>query len=173
MMVVSSNPEVQAHYVRLLRSSGNHEYAERIATGTNIPMPGIQTDATFLAGQGTLLDQFGDDPVGRGDLEYRIKRARKNGLTPNMHDVYDPTLASAPGAPDGFIPHDNARAQAKRVMRKRMYSKPKKSVAMAESAVQRMMRQSIQKNPDLARRPPAELRAEIIERHAYKPQKED
>lgn len=163
------------HVNRLVARGFPLAKAIEIASGpfAGLATVGLKTDTTYLAGRGTLLDQFGDDPVGRADLEYRINQAAKAGFRPGVNDVYDPTLASSPGSPEGWIPHDSPKAHIRKVLRKRLGQRHRKRVPLAEKIIQREMKRRVAENPDNAHKPVFDLRAEIIEKHAYKPNQEE
>lgn len=143
------------------------------------PVP-VRTASRFLSRHGTLLDQFGDTPTGRAQLRDRIAAAKEAGYTPSMNDVYDPTVASSPGAPEGFIPADDPKGHMQRVMAERGVGcqggicptptgpgKEPPNVPLAESIVQDEMARQIQNDPGLASKK-EQLREEIIDRHSYK-----
>lgn len=158
----------ERHFRHLLRRGVPIEHARRLATGYLFGV-GVRTATSFLAGQGTLLDQFGDDPGGRDDLALRLKLAKERyGHTPNPHDVYDPTLAPAVGHPDGFIPHDDVAGHLRRVEAKRKSGVEPESNGLAEDIVEDFRQGEIAKNPDLAHKDQNDLREQIRDKHSFK-----
>jgi putative FmdB family regulatory protein len=81
-----------------------------------IGAPAIRTDATFVRGKGTLLDQF------QGD-EAEVKRvtdaAKSQGYTPSASDIYEPCIAKCKGDPEAFLPASDPVGSLRRVCKKR------------------------------------------------------
>lgn len=131
---------------------------------------GLRTNTRYLAGQGrTLLDQFGDTPEGRAQLQKRIETAKKRyGFTPSRHDVYDPTLATAVGHPSGFISHDDPSGHIKRVAaNSRVVADPGPPVQIAPDIVDQLVRHETKKNPELAHQDQKKLRDQLIDKHSH------
>lgn len=168
--------------------SCEHEWDQFHAVGTHIrtcpecksrsaerliSIPVIRTESTFAAGYGTLADQLGD-----GDrLKVVTRRAREHGYTPNASDVYMPTLARFAGDPKAFFRGDVAAdmkrhaEQTGRGLEGRIEVKarepegPPKKCRLAPHIVERIRREKIAENPDLARTDQQELRASIVDKH--------
>jgi hypothetical protein len=142
---------------------------EMIATQS---FPGIQTDTTFLAGRGTLDTQLG----GGNEAEAVARAAMKHGYRPNINDVYEPGLADFMGDPKAFIPATGGRAEVVRraadadksvIVGTREYRRPRRQrqgIKLAESTVQRYMKEELKRKPDADRRA---LRDKIIAEHAF------
>jgi len=77
-----------------------------------IGAPAIRTDATFLRGRGTLLQQCDGDEK---EVKRIVDGARKQGYTPNMYDTYEPCLADNCGDPRAFLPPSDPRGALKRL----------------------------------------------------------
>ncbi len=73
--------------------------------------PSIRSDTNFLAGQGTLRDQFDNE----GELLRVVKAAKNLGYTPKATDVYEPRLANRCGDPAAFLPHIDPKAHIRHV----------------------------------------------------------
>ncbi len=142
--------------------------------------PAIKTSATWLRGQKNLLDHFGDTPEGRSQLNYRVSVARAHGYNPNMHDVYDETVALFPGDPEGYIPHDDPAGHMKRVCERRGVGcdsslakvkapapRPIEAAPLANDIVRDLAAEKISANPDLGRKPKAEMAEMIRQDHSY------
>lgn len=158
----------QRHYEHLLRRGVPEVHARRLASGYLFGI-GIRTATTFLAGQGTLLDQFGDNEGGRDDLALRVRMAKdRYGYTPNPHDVYDPCLAPAIGHPDGWIPHDDVSGHFRRVAAKRRTSVEPSRSKLRDDIVEDFRKRAIKTDPSLAQKDQNELREQIRDKHTYK-----
>ncbi len=111
--VISSSPAVQGAYVKMRRSGESHRLAEMLALRSG---PQLSTDTSFLAGVGTLRDQFdGND----AELNRVVKEAKKQGYTPKATDYYEPSLANRCGDPGAFIPHNEPKGHVRRLCNKR------------------------------------------------------
>ena len=143
------------------------------------PAPALRTNTTFLANRGTLDKQFGTDTAG---MKKTLAAAKRRGHTPNMNDVYMPTLCAPgrPGDPEAFIPADDPVGYVKRLCKKRNWAcdddqiKAKRSqrpppprVPMAEKIVRARVNEAVARDPSLATKR-ARLREEIIEKHSRK-----
>lgn len=73
--------------------------------------PNLNTDTTFLAGVGTLRDQFGNE----NELNRVVKAARKQGYEPKASDYYDSGLANRCGDPLAFVPSSDPKSHIRRV----------------------------------------------------------
>jgi putative FmdB family regulatory protein len=167
---------------------------EYMRTGHKLPCPecfhlwaqrawtpcALKTATRWASRQGTLLDQFGDTPDGRKDLEFRVKAAKRMGYKPGMHDVYDPTVATSPGNPNGFIPQDDPQGHMRRVMAanrvgcedglvkaKTPDGDPGAPKPLAEDVTTELVQREIKKNPDLAHADQSALRQKVINTHSY------
>ena len=137
----------------------------------------VQTDSTFVAGAGTLLDQCGGN---ERDLRTLVNAARAQGYNPSPNDYYQPSLATSTGDPLAFVPQSGGRAHIKKVCRERMQDchgaveykaperPPRPKKPLAEKIVDRLVNREITRNPSLKSRPVGELREKIIERHAHR-----
>jgi len=170
----------ERHYRILLRRGIPERHARRLATGYLVGL-GLRTTTEWLSRHGTLLNQFGDTPDGRRNLNSRIAAAKRAGYTPNMNDVYDPTIAASPGDPDGFIPSSDADGHVRRVIAERGVgcqeglvtaatpapSEEPKKTKLDEKIVNKLTRRRIRANPDLAAKDQQALREEVIDTHSY------
>lgn len=144
--------------------------------------PAIKTSATWLKGQGTLADHFGDSQEGRAQLRHRMAVAQRHGRNPSSYDVYDETLALFPGDPDGFIPHDDPAGHVRRVCEQRGVSCDSSLVKvkgpdrelrlatpapLADDIVQDLAAERVSTNPDLVHENPRELAEMIRDEHSY------
>lgn len=138
---------------------------------------GIATDDTFLSGIPTLNKQFAHPK----HHEAVVKAAKRQGYTPKATDYYVPALAQKIGDPRAFLNHGNARGAAKkyceelgveadgaikvkgRAPEKDPYENPKRR--LAPKIVDRIMKNQIKNNPDLARVDKRDLAADIIHKH--------
>jgi hypothetical protein len=139
--------------------------------------PGISTDDTFLSGIPTLDKQFAHPK----HHEAVVKAAKRQGYTPKPTDYYVPALAQRVGDPRAFLNHGHAKGAARkyaeelgvaaegaittkaREPEKDPYENPKHR--LAPRIVDRIARQKIKENPDLARINKQDLRDEIISKH--------
>ena len=108
---ISDQPDVQAAYESMRRKGQSHSMAEMLALRTG---PALWTDGTVYRRPKTLHDQFSDEKT----LRRVVNAARKQGYEPNMHDQYDPTLATRRGDPAAFIPHGDRRRAIERAQRR-------------------------------------------------------
>jgi hypothetical protein len=173
---ISADPAVQRHYCVCRARGTSHNLAMIFATGK---APGSVTDKEFLAGRGTLRDQFGGDEVG---LKEVVKRARQQGYEPKASDVYLPGLANSVGDPLAFVPPGDARGHVKRVCEMRgdacygmvkvkareVGPPPDDKPGIAPDIVERHVNAQIKRDPSLSGKK-AELCEAFIERHAPKP----
>jgi hypothetical protein len=189
---ISDDPAVQAEYLRIrerLRREcvrngeqpsdrDNHRLAEMLAFRSP---PRANTDREFLAGIGTLDKQFEKDPEG---LQAVVEGAKRSGYTPNMHSLYNPSLARYEGDPAAFVPHDNPVGHIKKVCRERGLGcrgavnidapqpvrdhvrNPKK--LLADDIVDEEIRRRVKQEPGLAAKGKRALREAVIDKHALK-----
>lgn len=139
----------------------------------------IQTDDTFFAGMGTLLDQCNGNEK---EVQRIVRAAKRQGYTPGANDFYIPTLAQRPGDPDAFISQSGGRSQIRSVCEARGIScegmvnvkgrerQPKPKVALAERIVNRYLKDEIARDPSIGKNPKkrAEARERIIAQHSFK-----
>lgn len=109
---ISDDPAVQEFYEDCRRRGESHNLAEMFATRRG---PNLNTDTTFMAGLGTLRDDF----TNENELNRVVKAAKKNGYTPKASDHYDPFLANKCGDPLAFIPSANPKGHVRKVCEKR------------------------------------------------------
>ncbi len=81
-----------------------------------IGCPSIRTNATMLAGVGTLRSQFGDNEP---ELDRVVTAARQQGYEPKATDYYAPSLAKRCGDPAAFVPTADLKGHVRRVCEKR------------------------------------------------------
>lgn len=141
-------------------------------------MPGIRTDAQFLANHGTLDKQFEGDAR---QLKAVTETAKKHGYNPSPNDTYIPTLARFPGDPLAFVPPGSPKSHIKKVCEatdracegdvtvSRSTKPPPKTVRLGEDLVQEEAAQRIAMNPEEALKPQEQLRNEILDKHGAKP----
>lgn len=144
----------------------------------NKRMPGIRTDAQFLANHGTLDKQFEGDAR---QLKAVTETAKKHGYNPSPNDTYIPTLARFPGDPLAFVPPGSPKSHIKKVCEatdracegdvtvSRSTKPPPKTVRLGEDLVQEEAAQRIAMNPEEALKPKEQLRNEILDKHGAKP----
>jgi hypothetical protein len=139
------------------------------------------TDREFFQGHGTLDQQFGGDTASLMEV---VSSARAHGYNPGAHDVYMDNLAQFPGDPDAFVPATGGRGHVQKVCEKRGWSckgsvnvksaAPKRDAIkspktdLAEDIVQAEVNKRIKRDPANAKRSRAELREEVIGKHALK-----
>jgi len=137
---------------------------------------GVQTDATFLAGVGTLLDQCGGD---KREVRRLVHAARQQGYNPNMHDYYLPSIAESTGDPAAFVPASGGRGHVRRVAEQKQITvrgaveyeapprppMPKKK--LADRVVRRLVKRAVKQDPGLKDKPKAALCEQIVDRHAH------
>ncbi|MEA3351195.1 MAG: zinc ribbon domain-containing protein [Chloroflexota bacterium] len=80
-----------------------------------IGCPALHTDTSYIAGIGTLQDQFDNE----GELMRVVNAAKKNGYTPKATDIYEPGMANKCGDPAAFVPHTDPKTHIRRVCEKR------------------------------------------------------
>lgn len=143
--------------------------------------PRCMTDREFFQGIGTLDKQFADDEEGLREV---VRIARSHGYNPGAHDVYMDNLAQFPGDPEAFVTPSGGRGQIKRVCEKRGVSchgaVEVKAVAptrdhvkspkclLADDIVDDEIKRRVKKDPSLAKKSRAELREQVIDKHALK-----
>jgi hypothetical protein len=140
--------------------------------------PRVMTDDTALSGIGTLDKQF------RGDERYltRLTRdAQKHGYTPKATDYYMASLARFPGDPEAFVNHGQGRGHIRKLLERRGWagdglvkvkgrepeSDPHEERVhkLHPRIVERLRKQKLKENPDLARKDQREVRADIVSQH--------
>lgn len=133
--------------------------------------PRCLTDREYLAGHyGAKWHET--DPITRAK---RIKNYRRlTGRNPPQNAVYEERLASQPGDPDAFL---SGRGDLLRLARKRGLKMsgaveytppelpPKPRVRLAEDVIQDSIVDHVRRDPALKRKPAAELREMVIEKH--------
>lgn len=176
--IVSDDPEVQAMYEHCRNGGETHNFAKICAFRSP---PGVSTDTTYMAGAGTLLQQCGNDPKEVGRL---IKAAKKHGHTPNMHDLYNPTLARSFGHPEGFVPASGPKAHVRKVCEKRgkdceglvNYTAPERaeplppSPGLSNKLIREEAMKAVAEDPGIPDRKNGleNLRSEIVEKHGFR-----
>lgn len=174
---ISDDPAVQAFYEQCRDDGESHNMAEICAFRR---APGLSTDTTYMAGVGTLLQQCGDNEA---ELKRLVKAAKRHGHTPNMHSIYNPTLAPQFGHPDGFVPHDSPKAHVLDVCKRRgkdctglvNYKAPqrdkplKPAPRLNKRIVNDYVRRAVKADPGLRQRKGAiaNLRQEVVEKHGF------
>ena len=134
----------------------------------------IGTDTQFLAGQGTLADQFNNDDA---TLKRYTDTAKRHGYTPNYTDVWDSSLAAYPGDPKGFIPASEGKGHVRRTCEQRGWScegeinvkspmpDPGPDVRLAPGIVAGKYDEMVKENPRLKEKPRRDIEEAIIEEH--------
>lgn len=141
--------------------------------------PGVKTDDTFLAGHGTLDEQIGDED----HLETITQNAMAAGYRPRPSDFYHAMLADYEGDPKAFFNHGQGKGHLKKVLEERgqwmdkdgdvhsrepeadPYQNP--NHRLAPDIVERIKKDRIKENPDLAHSNQSDLEADIIETHGW------
>jgi hypothetical protein len=144
------------------------EYLHEVGMDGGIALPSmgqqhLVTDKEFFARHGNLDKQCGGD---QKEVNRIVKAAKRNGFTPSQNAVYFPTMADKPGDPKAFIHPTDGRAAVDRLTQGAVIPRQPKRVALAERTIKRYMRKMLAADPGLASRSPADLRAEIIAKHA-------
>ena len=162
------------HYRTCIRRGSSPRLAELFALRQ---APGLNTDATFLAGRGTLQDQFKGDEIV---LDQITKTAKRHGYNPNANDVYISSLAQFPGDPKAFVPPTNAKGHVRKVCEDRGWSchgsvnvkgtakndDPGEGIKLADDLAEANVKRMVKKDPSLARKATKkELKAEAVLRH--------
>jgi hypothetical protein len=161
-------PEMQAKY--------DARFADMLASHR---APASRTTEDFTRGKGTLADQFKGN---EGQLNYIVKQAQRKGYTPNIHDIYDGSLAQYIGDPAGFIPsgsdalsHVRAVCEEKNLScngafkRTRVKKDPKPEKPFLEKKLlKKYTRQMVAADPALGRKNPREIKEAVVDKYAYK-----
>lgn len=170
--IISTNPRVQAFYVALRNKGESHNMAEICALRR---APGIETDDTFLAGFGTLADQFSGDEK---QLQQRVNISEQHGYKPNVNDVYIHGLARFPGDPEAFVGHGKGKGHIKKLLEKRGWSadgavkvkgrpsEPDDKPKLADSIGKQLGRRMVKKDPALLKVGVQERKQAVIAAHA-------
>lgn len=147
--------------------------------------PGVQTDATFFRGVGSLVSQCGGDEA---EAQRILKGAKRQGFTPGINDMYIPTLAQSTGDPRAFVPMSEGRggvlkraaeigvpvtvdgAAPKEVKVEARQAERKLGGRLAEKTIQRYLKREVARNPGIKgnKRKLREAREAIVERHSLK-----
>ncbi len=152
-------------------------YADHVM---GVPTP-VGTATRWLSQHGTLLDQFGDTPTGRQNLAARVAVAKRHGYHPSANDVYDPTVATAPGHPSGFLSHTDPAGHVRRVQAEQgvgaeggLAKAPTPSpiaspplVPLAADIADNLTDRAIKADPGLAHKR-AQVREAVIDKHRYR-----
>lgn len=141
--------------------------------------PSVQTDDTFLAGVGSLESQIGD----KRQLETITKNAMRAGYRPKPTDFYNPMLADYEGDPKAFLNHGQGKSHIKKVLESKgqwmdrdgdVHSHgPEKDPLhnpihkLSPAIVNRIKKNRIKENPDLAHADQRELEADIVATHGW------
>lgn len=175
--VERAGPKAVALYREIIASGESQNFAEMIACRQ---APGVQTDNTFLAGIGTLRDQFDGDDFTLNEV---VQVAQASGYSPKSSDFYNESLARFPGDPEAFLHAGQGRDHIKKVCEKRgtgcrgavnvkgrglekdPFEGPPK---LAPDLVNEEINRRVAANPDEGRRPRKELAAEVVDKHALK-----
>lgn len=174
--VIAAGPMAEWIYQESIRKGNSPAMAEMLALRK---APSAETDDTYLANFGTLLQQFdGDERAVQAHIE---KCQKFHGFTPRENDVYIPTLAQSPGDPRAHI---RSRGEAQRYAEEigvelqingRTVTKNREPERdpwegppiLKESIIRESAPDMLKENPKLANRP-NELREAIIDKHAMK-----
>lgn len=172
--IEKSSDAVKAHYFRMITAGESPRMAEMLALRR---APHMATDSDYFSSYGTLADQF----EGREDeLNLIVSAAKRKGYTPNINDVYEPSLANSIGDPAAFISPSGGRGQIRKVANERRVNvhgavetsfapeEPPPAVRMCPKLVEKYVNERIKENPDLAHKDRNELREQVIDKHAYK-----
>ena len=182
-------PEQQTHYRRLLRQSGNEEYARRIATRTTVSAPSYLNSAGSFHRQaraeGSTVGQvFAKDPRGLAELK---REAAKAGGSVSDDDAYYRCLANRGGRPDpeAVVPHDDPMGHTVKLARRRGHALggrtqidaierdpvPDTGPPIAGDIIDNLVCQAAEADPGLTETPARaeKLREDIINRHAPPP----
>lgn len=172
--IVSPDLVEQRHYELCRRKGTSHNMA--VIFALRHP-PGALTDREFLAGRGTLAQQFEGE---EHNLNKLVAESKRNGRTPSPNDVYLPTLANYPGDPLAFVPPDDARGHVKRVCEARgdecrgmvkvkagPPKEPEPGPPIAQDIIDSEVSSQIRAQPELAGKR-KELAEQFIEQHAPK-----
>lgn len=174
--VEKAGEETVIFYLWLLEQPGNDErWAEIFALRQ---FPKIMTDDVALGGATTISQMFDRDPESTNRL---CRMAMAKGYKPKPTDFYCMSVANAEGDPQAFLNHGQGRGHLKKVMEERglhgdglvtvkkreaesdPYEKPVHK--LHPKIVERIRKQRIKSNPELARSNQAELKSNIIETH--------
>lgn len=162
-------------YLSMINKGESPRMAEMLALRQ---APCINTDDTFLAGQGTLDRQIKHEKM----LDHITQSAIRHGYKPRPTDVYNSAIARFPGDPRAFLNHGEARSKVRDVCESEGWScegavkvkgrqpedEPKPVHKLAPKIVDRICKQKINENPDLARIDRRDLEAEVISKHGKK-----
>lgn len=177
---IESWDEWRSEFFWSMVNSGNQSivFAHMAAS---MEAPRSMTDSVMMSG----LPKIKDLPDGQ--REYICRAARKNGYEPRLSDAYMPTMAKKLGDPSAFFNHGDGLSKIREVCRARRcdshgiidvneYRQPEsdpyqKGPKLAPKIVDRIRKQMIKSNPDLARKPVREVNEMIVEKHGSKNKK--
>lgn len=169
---------VLALYVISRRSGTNHEFAMMLA---NQKAPGIETNDTFWAGRKRFDQVFGE--MYANDVRRRLSQ---RGVRLRENDEYMPELARFLGDPEAVVPFGGGRDYIRKLCEKRGWAcegavrvkerepvsdphAPENCVPIAPKLVDELIREKCRENPELRRKPKAELREMVIAQHGPSP----
>lgn len=169
--------DVVLFYLYLLKEKGNApRMAEMLALQSP---PRCMTDDVMMQGIGTLDQQFGGNDRHLNDV---TKCAIHHGYKPKTSDYYMASLARFPGDPEAFVNHGQGRGHIKQLLEKRGWAGDglvkvdargpeddpfeQRKHKLNPKIVERIRKQKIRENPDLAHKDQTEFRAGIVDEHA-------
>ena len=157
--LISNDPEVQAHYERMIEEGSSPRFAEMCALQV---APGCRTDSTVFRGA-WHTDQFDLDHHTRQYGEVARKVALANGVNPKGKK-YMHTLAEKPFDPKAWVDstHDAQKLVEERgwtasgaINVKRLYqdAAPREKYDVNPKVVDRELRKQVAENPAIAPTP--------------------
>ena len=161
------------HFVRMVADGQSEKMAAMLASQT---APGIGiTNAIFQQDQrrhgNSILDRMNGDQRATERLR---KQLASRGYKLKSDDHYIPTAAAFPGDPRAVVSntrsHQEVQAHANDLAAKR--ARPQKKCSLNPRIVNRIAEKKIAEDPDLARKPRAELVESIVEQHGSGSSKE-
>lgn len=169
--VEQAGEEAIGIYVSAIENGTSESLAELLALRQS---PSLNTDTTFMANRGTLLQQLDGDHEALTEV---MRGASKSGFRPTDNHVYIEGLARYPGDPEAFI---TGKGDVRNVCEKRGQAchgsvevkhrepehDPHESKPLAGDIVQGEMQSRIAADPSLKRK--RDLKDQVIDDHSMK-----
>ncbi len=167
----SGDQTIMRFYLDRVASGMSPRFAETLAMQEP---PGIGiTTSVFLQDQrrwgGSILDQHGGNELEVLGLKADLA---KHGYKLKSDDQYIKTAAEFRGDPRAIVNETQSFSDLKKSLKERQARRAEQPAKvkhkLSPKIVERIRRQKIQSNPDLARKDQGELRHEIISKHGTK-----
>jgi len=171
MCMCGESPAAIKRYWKLIAEGESPGIA---SIGATKKILSVRGESSFFAGQGDLTRLGGEEYAKNA-----YAKAKRAGIV-TTGKIYNPSIAGESGAadPDAWISMaEGGRAHFKRICEKRgsgcpdlgikangrLMDNPVKDKKLADHLAKRLYNEAVAENPDLARRPVAEVTSELVD----------